>query len=584
VKIRRSAAIAGLAGVAMAAGLTLVGAQSAFAATPPYEPDPQSFGTLAFFDASGNQITTGSINNAPMAAYVVGTKPGRTGDTTTLLNMAQPNPNQTTANWNVDNLTGSSAYPLPAAGNPANIVALSQNHPVSKGTSGDFTVANFIAEFPNDPAHDSNTSYQNLYQVRLITANGADQDPTYQVADILVNGTTWTQVFGATATTTALTSSANPTDTATAVNLTATVTPSTAAGTVQFMDGSTALGSPVAVSGGVAHLNSQTFATIGTHHLSAVFTPTDTVNNLGSTGTLDETVTAPAAATATSLTVTQDGFAGDDVKLVSNVTSGGSAVPAGSGAVAFFDNGSSTSLGSGTEGPAGTFTLDLPSGLNAGSHSIVAKFTGGATSGFASSQSSAQPFVLQAHQTGACAQTGSQCTDTQNIQVTVPVGTLVISTPYTSSNPLDLGTMALDPSGTFFTANAAFNGIVVTDTRSGVGGVNTYTVSALSSPLSDGASHPGSIINAENVGLTGVTGVGSNGFAGTPTYHANAAANPPVAPGDGGSLGLGGTTAHDVFDVTNSVGTFTAHGTLTINAPTSTEAGLFTGTITFTVG
>jgi hypothetical protein len=180
---------------ALAVGVLVALAPAATAATPPYEPDPQSFGTLTFYNASGTQITSGNINTAPMAAYVVGQHAGRVGDHSTLLNMAQPNPNALTGNWNVDNLTGQSDYPLSSSGNPANIVTMSQTLPVSKGTSGDFSVADFIAEFPNDPAHDSNASYQNLYQVRLVTTNGADQDPSYQVADIMVSGSTWTEVY-----------------------------------------------------------------------------------------------------------------------------------------------------------------------------------------------------------------------------------------------------------------------------------------------------------------------------------------------------------------------------------------------------
>ena len=165
----------------------------------------------------------------------------------------------------------------------------------------------------------------------------------------------------------------------------------------------------------------------------------------------------------------------------------------------------------------------------------------------------------------------------------MPVGTLVINTPYTSSSPLDLGTMALNSSGTEFTAHAQFNNIVVTDTRSGINGVNSYTVSAIASSLSDGKSNPGSTINAQNVGLTGVTVVPGAGFAGTTATTDNPAADPALAPTASGTVGLGGT-AKTVFTATDSTGTVTAGGTLTINAPTSTEAGLFTGTITFTVG
>lgn len=56
--------------------------------------------------------------------------------------------------------------------------------------------------------------------------------------------------------------------------LTATVTPATAVGTVQFRDGTTNFGNPVAVSNGIASGSASTLGP-GSHTLTAVFTPTD---------------------------------------------------------------------------------------------------------------------------------------------------------------------------------------------------------------------------------------------------------------------------------------------------------------------
>jgi len=97
---------------------------------------------------------------------------------------------------------------------------------------------------------------------------------------------------GPTATTTVLTAApANPTP-STTVTLTATVAPSAAAGTVQFSDGGSNLGSPVPVNNGTATF-SGTFA-LGTHNLSAAFTPTNPAQFGPSTGTRTITVsTAP---------------------------------------------------------------------------------------------------------------------------------------------------------------------------------------------------------------------------------------------------------------------------------------------------
>jgi hypothetical protein len=57
------------------------------------------------------------------------------------------------------------------------------------------------------------------------------------------------------------------------VALTATVAPTAAAGTVQFRDGNANIGPPVAVNNGIA-TRTATFE-VGSHQLTAVFTPTD---------------------------------------------------------------------------------------------------------------------------------------------------------------------------------------------------------------------------------------------------------------------------------------------------------------------
>src|SRR5262249_52426583 len=78
---------------------------------------------------------------------------------------------------------------------------------------------------------------------------------------------------GPTATSTVLNvTPVSPADAGTSETLKATVSPS-AAGSVQFKDGTAALGAPVPVAGGVASLN--TTLPVGTHSLTAVFTPAD---------------------------------------------------------------------------------------------------------------------------------------------------------------------------------------------------------------------------------------------------------------------------------------------------------------------
>jgi hypothetical protein len=103
-----------------------------------------------------------------------------------------------------------------------------------------------------------------------------------------------------TATTTQLTSSpASPVAQGNPVTLTAAVTPTTAAGTVQFMDGTADLGDPVVASNGAASVSTSELA-VGSHQLTAVFTPTNPATYGPSTSpAVTFVVTAPTVAAAT---------------------------------------------------------------------------------------------------------------------------------------------------------------------------------------------------------------------------------------------------------------------------------------------
>jgi hypothetical protein len=94
---------------------------------------------------------------------------------------------------------------------------------------------------------------------------------------------TYTSVANTVATTTTLgVTPPGPVVQGTSVTLHATVSPSGAAGSVQFKDGSTNLGSPVTVAAGTADLVTSSLAT-GTRSLTAIFTPSDTNAYTGST-------------------------------------------------------------------------------------------------------------------------------------------------------------------------------------------------------------------------------------------------------------------------------------------------------------
>src|SRR5215469_6028537 len=554
------------------------------ATTPPWEPDPNALGSLTFFNSSGQVVTSGT-NLAHLFDYAEASTPDATAGTKATLTFAAPVPSTPTGSFTSQQESASTNFPNTAAPAPLNSTA----NPVVTLAAGDANLAAFIQA--NTPQ--TAPGFANVFQVRLITSGaggvGTVGAGTYWEDDILVNPTTgsWSIEFPAQVTATTTTLSANPATATVGVSDTLTATESPAApGTMDFKDGTTDLGS-VAVNGSGVATMATTFTTAGSHSLTAAFTPTDPTSFSGSTGNLSLTVNPAATPTSTALAVSQSGTTGSDVSMSATVTSSGSPVTAGT--VSFFDNGSSTALNSSpvTPNASGVASLDIPAGLSAGSHSIIAVFTPTNVTQFESSQSAPQQFILQAPQAGACAQPGSQCTSVSNIEATIPVGTLVISTPYTAANPLNLGNLTLNSALTQYSGSAPFSNIQVVDTRSGD---LPWTISALASNLTDGGTHTGSTICAQNVGLTALSSTAGSGFTGTVTTTNNPAANPAVAPGTtgcpaaaGGLHGAGGT-AVTVATATVGLGTDTVNGTLTLNAPVSTESGLFTGTITFTVG
>jgi hypothetical protein len=615
MKLHPKRAVAAVGAVAIAAGVTLATAGTAFAAAP-YNPDAGAVGSITFTDANGVPITSGSTS-APLSAYVAGSKIIVAGDTDASLNVYLPVSGQNPALWSGEAIGLDTVFsPAPSA-YPTDLKGLiTAGKPVIASRSTDLTPATFAADFPNGATGPNSgaPTYQNLYQIRLFTGGTTAQ---YDAADISISGSTWTLIPNPDQTiTTTTTISANPASGITALNplpvtLTTTVTPASAIpasyiggiGTVVVKDGATVIDTKIVAPGSASPFTVTTGpineANPSTHSFTATFTPFNGTALLGSASTaLSYIVGTPPPASTTTLAAIWQPFAGGATPTHFSGTVTGSGTtppPVTAGTVNLFDNGSSTPLNAAplAVGAGGAFSADIIIATT-GAHSVVATFTDPGV--YASSSSAPVTQTLGSDPTVKPCVTNpatglGACFDTQTITGTVPAGTLVVSTPYTTVHPFNVGTLALDSTGTILTANAQFGGagldptnanadIIVTDTRAG--NLN-WTLQAQSTNLQDTTSD---VINSQNVGLTGLGSHPAPGFGSAPGSSLHGFDNPAangVATGDTGNLGLGGSIKHDVAQATHGIGTVGIYGTLTLNAPTSTPSGTYTGTVTFTI-
>ena len=167
--------------------------------------------------------------------------------------------------------------------------------------------------------------------------------------------------------------------------------------------------------------------------------------------------------------------------------------------------------------------------------------------------------------------------DTQYIRGQIPIGTAIITTPYTEAQRLNLGTLALNAPGSMFTASAAFEDIHIIDT---LAGNRPWAASAVPSHLTNSAT---GVINSQNVGLTNLVPTYFPGNAlQAITVINRPAANPAVGPADAGTQGLG-NAPHEIAHANYGAGTVEIDGLPTLNAPSSTQAGTYSGKDFFTI-
>ena len=574
---RLKSVVTGAAVLAIASGGLLAGASSAFAAASPWEPDPNSLGSVVFYDASGNVITGGNDLNHLASYYAVTTPQSVAGTNKATLYMAAPDHTKVTGLWFVQSQSAATTFPNAAA--PPPLTGPGFVNPLVSAGALDGNLNSFLAS----ATLDSTAGYANTIQIRVKDSGPGgigsgtkywETNISYTITDPVAGTGTWAvNDPGVQATTTTLTASppSPQTNPAPAVTLMATVAPASS-GTVKFMEGATQLGTTQPVVAGTASVNIGSPA-LGDHSYIAIFTPTGGTLVSGSTSSaLPYHVGAPQITTTTDLginpgTATQ----GSTITFTSNVAAADSSSTL-SGTVQFKE-GATVVASAGPHSVATPF-VGTNTTLLVGTHNITATFVP-ADPAYSGSSSATLPVVITASPcpTGTC--------DQQTITADITAGTIVISTPYTAAAPLDVP-LGLDNTASFYTGQAAFNGIHITDTRAGN---LPWDLKAQASNLANGAAQD----NGQNVGLTALAIDGGTPFtvsnaAGNLTVTNAPAATPVVTnPADPGTLGLGGAQ-HTLIHANAGLGTITYKGTLTINAPTNLPAGTYTGTITFTVG
>lgn len=359
-------------------------------------------------------------------------------------------------------------------------------------------------------------------------------------------------------------SPASPQAYGTTLTMTSSMEQPGATGTVQFSsDPGAGVGSPVALAEDAASLASGAIRA-GLHQLTAAFIPGDPTRfSRGISPAVPYLVAggSPAGSQVSLAVDTGLALGYSDVTFTATVSP-----TALAGSVTFQESPTGPVIGTTAEG-SGAFVFSTQ-GLAPGSYGLQAVFNprDAATSG---SSSPLVPLVLASPAGGGSAATSVAPSD----------GNLSITTPFGPTSPLEVGELALDPTGTEFTAAVPIGGIVITDGRAAG---RSVTVTVQASDLDSGPAG----ISGQNVGLVSTqsafTPAGQTTAVAVPTMD-SPSASPPVAAGTAGTLGLGGPP-HAVLDLDRGQGSFTLQGMILIVAPSSTPAGVYTGSISITVG
>lgn len=522
--LKRVAALGAMGAVAL--GTALVAAPAASAAAT---------GTLTFTPNSGNDQTLFSVTTSGACAGGTNVQEYISGGNFPAMSGISPNTPQ--SQFQTDPASGG----LVLNNIAGNLATLAQNAGVTL-TAGTYT---FDAICKNAFGSTAYSDFQSQINVTSVSP------------------VAWSAAATGIATQTAVTAGpASPQNSGTAVTFTATVTAAggaTPAGTVQFSDNGTAVGTPVALSAtGTAAFTSSTLA-VGNHSITAAYLPASGSTDLTSTSAaVKYVINGVSQATTTALAVSPAGTAAQNTPVALTAT----VAPAGAtGTVQFTDNG--VAIGAPVAVSNGTASL-TSSTFAVGAHSFAAAFTSANTAAYGDSTTTA-PIAYQV------SAPVSTATGTEQISTVLTPGALVISIP---DGQVTLPSPVLDTAGDLFTTTGALKPVTITDNRTGNPG---WTLSGQVSDFSDGATHG---INGENLGWT--PNVVDHSAVQALTVGAAVAAANGVPMTDVNANGLKG--AQVLASAAAGAGLGTAHlaAGLALNVPTSTVAGTYAATLTLT--
>ena len=541
------------AAVAAAGALALVALGTSTASAADTVSDPNFQGTIHIADASTAEAVTGTIG---FEQQVVGLLDAAD------YNVTYPIPAGATGGWVFVSPQGSES--TPGAWNAKSVLALTPGGILLPNVSlTNQTIAGGGTPNGINAVKAAGGSYS--IGIAFTKDNGINLIPSslyYGHISVTAGSGDWTYTpveVAKTATTTAVTlPSPAPAENA-AFSLSATVAPAAATGTVEFFDGATSLGT-AALSVGTATLNVAAGLAGGTHSITAAYAGDAAYAASTSAPAVLSIAGTPVATTLAVTAVSASGNANDAVVYTATVSPS-----AATGSVTFSAvkaGGSPVTLGT-VPVSSGVASLTA-SGLPAGDWTVTGAFTGTGLY-----QPSTATAALSLAQLANAAEP-----DEQTVKVAVPAGSLTITTPWTATNPLDLGTLVLDQATSTFELDTPVTFASGTDIAQAIKIENTrpdtphFTAQVASTDFaSAGGSFGAGTASLINLVAHQVTG---NALQATDVVATDVAA-------------LANTAQTFATYSADNLGTAWLSGDLDIHGvPTSTPSGVYTATVTFT--